>query len=36
MIGKPATGRKRLNIPSDLAEKGKYVNVKRRVEDRKE
>jgi len=31
MIGKPAAGRKRLNILSDLSQKGKYMALERRA-----
>jgi len=33
MIGKPARGRRRLNILSDFDEKRKYVTLKSRVKD---
>ena len=34
MFGKPARGRRRLNILSDLHRKEKYAELKRRAEDR--
>jgi len=35
MIGKPARGRRRLTMLSDLAEKEKYLALEGRAEDRK-
>jgi len=36
MTGKPAKGRKSLNTLSDLSEKGNYMALKRRVDNRNE
>ena len=36
MTGKPAKGRKSLNTLSDLSEKGNYMALKRRIDNRKE
>jgi len=36
IIGKPARGRRRLNVVSDFAEKRKYVTLKSRVKDGRE